>query len=585
MSLISIDHLTFAYEGSSENVFSDASFQIDTDWKLGFCGRNGRGKTTFLRLLMGDYEYSGAISASASFDYFPPQAGGAAQSTLDVLAGIAPNAELWQIQKELSKLSLGDDCLHRGFGTLSNGERTKALLAGLFLRENNFLLIDEPTNHLDLPSREIAARYLAGKRGFILVSHDRAFLDACVDHVLSINKAGIEVSAGNFSSWWEQKRRQDAFEAAQNERLAHEAERLKASAARAASWSDKVEKSKRQPLKSGLSPDRGYIGHKAAKMMKRSKSAEKRREDAIGEKEALLKNIERAVPLKISPLPYHSEKLLSLDKVSLYYGEKQVCRDVSFELCQGDRLALSGRNGCGKSSVLKLVCGESVERAEHMGTARAESDEGARHCTGIASAEHLGIAGGEGSEHPNAALGERAEYSGIACGECAEYPDAALGERAEHSGAARAERAEYSGIARVGSRLIISYVAQDASALSGSLRKYAESECIDEALLKATLRNLDFSRAQLEKDMGDYSAGQKKKVLLARSLCQKAHLYVWDEPLNYIDVYSRAQIEDLILAYRPTLLFIEHDRMFCDRVATKEFHFQPTGGQCALRLQ
>ena len=69
--------------------------------------------------------------------------------------------------------------------------------------------------------------------------------------------------------------------------------------------------------------------------------------------------------------------------------------------------------------------------------------------------------------------------------------------------------------------------------------------------------------------MGDYSAGQKKKVLLARSLCQSAHLYVWDEPLNYIDVLSRIQIEELLLAFRPTLLLVEHDRVFCEKIATK----------------
>jgi lincosamide and streptogramin A transport system ATP-binding/permease protein len=70
--------------------------------------------------------------------------------------------------------------------------------------------------------------------------------------------------------------------------------------------------------------------------------------------------------------------------------------------------------------------------------------------------------------------------------------------------------------------------------------------------------------------MATLSAGQKKKVLLAGSLCEQAHLYVWDEPLNYIDVYSRMQIEELILTHRPTLLFVEHDKTFCDRVATAQ---------------
>ena len=74
---------------------------------------------------------------------------------------------------------------------------------------------------------------------------------------------------------------------------------------------------------------------------------------------------------------------------------------------------------------------------------------------------------------------------------------------------------------------------------------------------------------QFEKDMGDYSAGQKKKVLLARSLCEPSHLLVWDEPLNYVDVLSRIQLEELLLEFQPTIVFVEHDRVFCDRVATK----------------
>ena len=71
MSQINISNLTFAYDGASENVFENVSFSIDTDWKLGFTGRNGRGKTTFMKLLMKKYEYSGSISSSVNFEYFP----------------------------------------------------------------------------------------------------------------------------------------------------------------------------------------------------------------------------------------------------------------------------------------------------------------------------------------------------------------------------------------------------------------------------------------------------------------------------------------------------------------------------------
>ena len=115
----------------------------------------------------------------------------------------------------------------------------------------------------------------------------------------------------------------------------------------------------------------------------------------------------------------------------------------------------------------------------------------------------------------------------------------------------------------------MSYVPQDAGFLRGSLRDFAARSAIDESLFKAILRKLDFARVQFEKDMSDLSAGQKKKVLLARSLCQQAHLYIWDEPLNYIDVFSRMQLEELLLEYQPTMLFVEHDAMFCQKIADK----------------
>ena len=118
------------------------------------------------------------------------------------------------------------------------------LLALLFTRENHFLLIDEPTNHLDMKTRAVLREYLNTKKGFILVSHDRNFIDGCVDHVLVINRESIEVQQGNFSSWQENKRKQDACELAENERLKKDIKRLTESAKEAGQWADKVESTK-----------------------------------------------------------------------------------------------------------------------------------------------------------------------------------------------------------------------------------------------------------------------------------------------------------------------------------------------------
>ena len=484
MSLIQVSNLTFAYEGSYDPIFENVSFQIDTNWRLGFTGRNGRGKTTFLNLLLGRFPYRGSISASVSFSYFPYEIPDKTQLAIDVVEEIYPDYQYWQLAKEMNLLQLEEEALYRPFGTLSNGEQTKLMLAVLFLRENNFLLIDEPTNHLDIQGRELVSRYLKSKKGFILVSHDRAFLDGCVDHILSINKANIEVCRGNFSTWYENKQRQDAFELSENEKLKREIRRLEGTAREKAAWSDRAEATK---IGNHVF-DRGYVGHKAEKMMARSKAIEKRQNAAIEEKSKLLKNIERSDTLKIFQTPFHTKRLASLVDVSVCYGETPVCRGITFDIQQGDRIVLQGANGSGKSSIIKLLCGEQIP---------------------------------------------------------------------------------YTGEVRIGTGLTISYVPQDASHLRGRLSDFARESGVDESLFLAMLAKLDVSKEQMEKDMSALSAGQKKKVLLARSICQPRHLHIWDEPMNYIYVISRMQIEELLLTYQPTILFVEHDKTFCDRIATK----------------
>ena len=118
------------------------------------------------------------------------------------------------------------------------------------------------------------------------------------------------------------------------------------------------------------------------------------------------------------------------------------------------------------------------------------------------------------------------------------------------------------------SGLIVSVVPQQA-ALSGPLRDFIQQSGVDETLFKTILRKLDFSREQFEKDMSAYSAGQQKKVLIARSLCQQAHLYLWDEPLNFIDVLSRMQIAQLIAQFHPTMVLVEHDKAFIQQLSTQ----------------
>lgn len=125
---------------------------------------------------------------------------------------------------------------------------------------------------------------------------------------------------------------------------------------------------------------------------------------------------------------------------------------------------------------------------------------------------------------------------------------------------------ESKGVLEVPENLIISYINQDTSHLKGTLKEYSQSTNVDYTRLLSLLRQLDFERAQFSKRIEQYSEGQKKKVLIASSLLTPAHLYIWDEPLNYIDVFTRMQIEKLIDIYKPTMLIVEHDVRFKEKL-------------------
>ena len=507
MAQIQVTDLTFSYDGSADDVLKGATFNIDTDWKLGLIGRNGKGKTTLLNLLMGRYRYEGSISTSTKFDYFPYkiEKGDLSKTADELIEKWKPQVESWQVLMQMNLIKMDAECLYRPFGTLSHGERTRIMLAVLFSAENEFLLVDEPTNHLDIRARDTVKEFLQKKKGFILVSHDRDLLDAVCDHVLVLNRMSVEVQTGNFSSWWENKERSDAFVRAENEKHQKEIGKLRSAIDRSGRWADKNENTKIgfDPVKEHdrCLDTRAYIGAKTKKMQARVKSYEKRVSREIEEKEGLLNDIEDVVDLKLEPLTFHKKVLVEANDLSLRYAdsERDLFTDLRFVIRQGDRVVLSGGNGCGKSSIIRAVLKRTGE-------------------------------------------GRKMDASSCPI---------------------------VSGTLEVASGLVVSYVSQDTSFLHGSLKKFCEYNGHDMSLFLAILRKLDLGREQFAKNMEDFSEGQKKKVLIASSLITPAHLYIWDEPLNFIDVFSRMQIERLISDFKPTMLIVEHDVRFREKVATE----------------
>ncbi len=454
MTGILIQNLTFAHPGAAEPLFRNLTLSLDSSWRLGLIGRNGLGKTTLLNLLMNRHEYRGTISLSEEPDYFPYDLPHPERPSAEALAQVG-DFETWRLKKELARLKAGPEVLERPFLSLSGGERTKVLLAALFSREGRFPLIDEPTNHLDLEGRRVVGEYLARQPGFILVSHDRAFLDLAVDHVLALSRAGVDLQQGNYTSWRQNQDYQDQFEAARSRKLTGEIKKLGQAARRSADWSERAERGK-----FGAGPvDRGFVGAKAAKIMKRSLAADRRRERDVDEKKSLLSHLETRDRLALATESHHASRLLTLTGLSVSFGPQEVLKDLDLSLDPGERLAVMGPNGSGKTTLLKLAAGLDIP---------------------------------------------------------------------------------YQGLLSRASGLTVSWLPQDLDLPgTGNLKSWIRDQGLDESRFKAILHKLGLDKTQFDTPLAAFSWGQKKKILLAGALVRPAHLHIWDEPLNYIDLISR----------------------------------------------
>ncbi len=520
MSKITINNMSYYYEDFYNPVYENINLTIKTDWKLGLIGRNGRGKTTLLKLLNGELvPSSGSMNIPVEVEYFPYTSECGYTITRDIIkenvgklksmedameAIISANDEARfdeysmlqeqyleldgyemesKILKEMDDMQLDKALLDREFETLSGGEKTRIMLLILFLRKKTFILLDEPTNHLDEEGKMAVANYLQKKKGFIVVSHDRAFLDQVIDHVLSINKKDITIEKGNYTSWKYNKDKKEEFEFRTRERLEEEIAQLERSAKSSRTWAN-----------IGNMQKYAFAGNGRANgvetYMRQAKRSEARVQDNIDKKKQLLQNYEEVKPLVMYQKDDLEEQcLIKIKELTFKYSdcEGEIIKGFNYEICAGDRIWVKGKNGAGKSTLLKILSGtlpnEGVEYAEGL-------------CMAIVSQE----------------LGWKKGY--------------------------------------------IKDELEDKS--SPVYERFIE-----------LCDYFELPENFLDRPLETYSSGELKKVNIARALAEENHIILFDEPLNYMDTYFSEQLEEAILKYKPTIIFVEHDHYFGKTIATK----------------
>lgn len=532
MSTIICRRLTFGYPGSEGNVFEDLDLVIDTRWRCALAGRNGRGKTTLLRLLHGELlADKGGIERAGPTAYFPPRVMHTGQRVRDVVKDAAGPFRRWEsamadaladggedalarygqtlheyeeaggysadagIEAELSALCIDERSWERPFSSLSGGEQTRCLLASLFVsdksstagpagrnRTRTYVLIDEPTNHLDANGRQRVAAYLRSKPGFLLVSHDRAFLDACCDHVVALNRDTVDVERASFSDWRERFRGRLERQRARNVALKQDIARLGQVAADRRAGALKRESEK------AAHTDKGFISRRAKRQMKRALVAERRADGAAEERRRTLVDVDKERHLKLPDSRRVAGSLVVANDLSVWRGKKRVFAKQSFTIAPGDRVAVVGPNGSGKTSLLDMIAGASFR---HTGT--------------LSRPGHVRVA--RTFQHP--------QWT------------------------------------------------------SGLLRDRLRDAGLDESRFRQIMATLGVRGGVLDGRVEDFSHGQQKKVDLARAFLAEADLLLWDEPLNFIDIDAREQIEDVLLRDQPTVVLVEHDATFVERVATQ----------------
>ncbi|GAB3326235.1 ABC-F family ATP-binding cassette domain-containing protein [Hymenobacter humi] len=511
--MISISDLDFHF--GSRTLYDNASLHIKPKDKIGLIGLNGTGKSTLLRLLVGEYKADGgsiSMSKDVSLGFLNQDL--LSYDTHESILHVAMQAfeEALDLQKKIDEILVqfetdySDDLVDKlatmqerfealggytmqsqaeeileGLGftteelskplkTFSGGWRMRVMLAKILLQKPSLLLLDEPTNHLDLPSIKWIENYLADYEGaVIIVSHDREFLDRTTNTTVEVTGGKLVPYAGNYSYYLEEKEERNliqkgAFENQQSQIRAAERfiERFKAKASKAKQAQSRVKALDKLERIEDVASDAAKINMK--------------------------------FQFKVEP----GRHILRMEHVMKKYDQKLIFRDTHVHIERGDKIALIGANGKGKSTLMRLVAGtEAPTDGKHQ-------------------------------------LGHNVIMSFYA----------------QH---------------QLESLTMENEIIQEMLE-AGSKRSEME--------LRSVLGSFLFTGEEVFKKIKVLSGGEKSRVALAKTLISEANFLLLDEPTNHLDMVSVNILIQALEQYQGTFIVISHDRFFVENVATKIWYIE-----------
>ena len=490
MNLINIENLTKSY--TERKLFNSASFSLQEGEKVGIIGINGTGKTTLLKMIIGEEETDEGMVTIANhvvIRYLPQHPEFSPdKSSLDcVLEGNVTEENRWSIESEAKAMMtrLGIKDFMQPAGQLSGGQRKRIALISVLLSSADILLLDEPTNHLDNEMADWLEEYLKKWRGaLIMVTHDRYFLDSVTNRIIEIDKGLIYSYQTNYSGYLELKM------ARQERELSSER--------------------KRQSI---LRVELEWI-QRGARARSTKQKAHVQRYEKLRDQQAPVQDSQ----VELSSISTRLGKTtVELEHIHKSYGEKKLIDDFSYIFLKGDRVGFIGPNGCGKSTLMKIIAG------------LIPPDSG------------------------RVIIGQTIK----------------MGYYAQEIASQKKEQEKEVDLSYMDPKQrVIDYVKDTAEYI----------QTVDGAIsASAMLEKFLFPPEKQYSPIGKLSGGEKKRLNLLRVLATSPNYLLLDEPTNNLDIATLTILEDYLDCYEGIVVTVSHDRYFLDRTMKRIFAFEGEG--------